>query len=102
MVGKRIRSDIRSGNYNADGSSKMEYEETAPATPEEAQLEGWKSSNLKPAYEPICMAYKPISERTIAANVLKWGTGGINVDGVRIGTEKRFNGSAHSIFGAIT
>jgi site-specific DNA-methyltransferase (adenine-specific) len=42
---------------------------------------------LKPANEPICVARKPISEKTITANVLKWGTGGINIDGCRIGTE---------------
>ena len=41
-------------------------------------------SNLKPAHEPILLARKPLSERNIAANVLKWGTGGINVDGCRI------------------
>lgn len=39
---------------------------------------------LKPAHEPICLARKPLSESTIAANVLKWGTGAINVDGCRI------------------
>lgn len=43
---------------------------------------------LKPANEPICLAMKPISEKTIAANVLKWGTGGINVDESRIEGEE--------------
>jgi site-specific DNA-methyltransferase (adenine-specific) len=42
---------------------------------------------LKPANEPICVARKPISEKTVAANMMKWGTGGINVDGCRIGNE---------------
>lgn len=41
---------------------------------------------LKPAHEPICMARKHLSEKTVAENVLKWGTGGINVDGCRIET----------------
>lgn len=41
---------------------------------------------LKPANEPICLARKPISEKTIAANVRRWGTGGINVDGCRVST----------------
>jgi len=44
---------------------------------------------LKPAHEPICMARKPISEKTIAENVLKHGTGGINIDDCRIGNELR-------------
>ncbi len=39
---------------------------------------------LKPAHEPILLARKPLSENTVAANVLKWGTGGLNVDGTRI------------------
>jgi site-specific DNA-methyltransferase (adenine-specific) len=48
------------------------------------QYEGW-GTQLKPANEPICVARKPLSEKTIAENVLKWGTGGINIDGCRIG-----------------
>src|SRR5690606_12826309 len=39
---------------------------------------------LKPANEPILLARKPISEKTIAANVLQWGTGALNIDGCRI------------------
>ncbi len=50
------------------------------------EFEGW-GTGLKPANEPICVARKPISEKTIASNVLKWGTGGINVDGCRIGND---------------
>ena len=38
---------------------------------------------LKPAHEPICVARKPI-EGTVAANVLKWGTGAINIDASRV------------------
>ena len=39
---------------------------------------------LKPAVEPIVLARKPISEKTVELNVLKWGTGGINIDDSRI------------------
>ena len=42
-------------------------------------------TSMKPANEPICLARKPLSEKSIAENVLKWGTGGINIDGCRIG-----------------
>ena len=48
--------------------------------------EGW-GTGLKPAHEPIVLARKPISEKTIALNVLKWGTGGLNIDASRVGTE---------------
>lgn len=44
---------------------------------------GWGTA-LKPANEPILLARKPLSEKTVAANVLRWGTGGINVDASRI------------------
>jgi site-specific DNA-methyltransferase (adenine-specific) len=48
---------------------------------------GWNTA-LKPAYEPIVVARKPISEDTIAENVLKWGTGALNVDACRIELDK--------------
>jgi DNA modification methylase len=56
---------------------------TAPATDAAIQWQGWGTA-LKPAWEPICLARKPLSESSIAANVLKHGTGGINVDGCRV------------------
>jgi len=56
---------------------------TKPATPEAEQWQGWNTS-LKPANEPIVLARKPISEKNIAQNVLKWGTGGLNIDACRI------------------
>ena len=56
---------------------------TAPATPEAQQWDGWGTA-LKPSHEPIVVARKPLAERTVAANVLEWGTGAINVDGCRI------------------
>jgi len=43
---------------------------------------------LKPACEPIVVARKPLSEKNVALNVLKWGTGGINIDGCRVGASK--------------
>ena len=45
--------------------------------------EGWGTA-LKPAHEPIVMARKPLSEKTIVKNVLEHGTGGINIDGCRV------------------
>jgi len=48
-----------------------------------SEWEGWGTA-LKPAIEPITVARKPLSEKTVAENVLKWGTGGINIDGCRV------------------
>ena len=44
-----------------------------------SQYEGWGTA-LKPSHEPIVVARKPLSEKTVAKNVLKHGTGGINID----------------------
>lgn len=52
------------------------------------QWDGWGTA-LKPAHEPICLARKPLSEKTVAQNVLQWGTGALNIDGCRIPTESR-------------
>ena len=48
-----------------------------------SEWEGWGTA-LKPAHEPIVLARKPLSEKSIVDNVLKWGTGAINIDGCRI------------------
>ena len=42
---------------------------------------------LKPALEPIYMGQKPFSEETGTANILRWGTGAVNIDPCRVGTE---------------
>jgi hypothetical protein len=60
-----------------------EFDITAPATAEAKQWEGWGTA-LKPAHEPIVMARKPL-DGTVANNVLTHGTGGINIDGCRVG-----------------
>lgn len=58
-----------------------------PMTPESAPYEGWGTA-LKPACEPICLARKPLSEPSVAANVLRWGTGGLSIDACRIATDE--------------
>ena len=78
------------GRYGAWGDG---ITPTAPATPEAQQWDGWGSA-LKPAAEEWWLFRAPLAENTIAANVLAWGTGGLNIDGCRVGTEgARNNGS---------
>lgn len=67
------------GGYNFSEN----FDVTAPATDLAEQWDGWGTA-LKPAHEPIVMARKPLSEKTVVDNVLKWGTGGINIDESRI------------------
>ena len=78
--GYRIR---RESTVQIAGTSDGAYDLTAPATPEAARWDGWGTA-LKPAWEPIVVARKPLSEGSVAGNVLKWGTGGLNVDGCRV------------------
>src|SRR5690606_17890947 len=78
---------IRGNSYNKGGYERVQLPITAPATPEAKQWEGWGTA-LKPAYEPIILARKPLSEATVAENVLKWGTGALNIYGSRIGTDR--------------
>lgn len=59
------------------------------------QWEGWGTA-LKPAVECWWLCRKPLEEDTVAENVLKWGTGGLNIDGTRIQTEDNLNGGAYS------
>ena len=54
-----------------------------PATDFAKKWQGWGTA-LKPAATPILLARKPLSESNVAANVLKWGTGGLNIDGCRV------------------
>ena len=78
------------GNYDTDmgglGGERLGGKGgdiTLPSTPIAKQYEGWGTA-LKPAHEPIVMARKPLSEKTVARNVLEYGTGGINIDGCRV------------------
>ncbi len=67
---------------------------TAPATDAAKQWQGWGTA-LKPALEPITVARKPF-KGTVAANVLEWGTGAINIDSSRVPTDDNLNGGAYS------
>lgn len=61
----------------------MSSEVTAPASDAARQWEGWGTA-LKPAWEPILVFRKPLSETNVAANVLEHGTGAINIDTCRV------------------
>jgi DNA modification methylase len=81
------RKDLRVDNGTVWGAKSSEFDLTAPATEAAKQWEGWGTA-LKPALEPITLARKP-PIGTIAANVLEHGTGGLNIDGCRVGDEVR-------------
>ena len=72
--------DMRGGNYVKGGDYKsIEIEITKGNT----EWEGWGTA-LKPAHEPLVLARKPLSEKSVVDNVLKHRTGGINIDECRV------------------
>ena len=70
------------GKFDSAGSAARERRDE-PATAAARQWQGWGTA-LKPAVEPITVARKPLIG-TVAANVLEHGTGGLNIDGCRVG-----------------
>jgi site-specific DNA-methyltransferase (adenine-specific) len=84
VTGNAKQATSRTGEF-ADGlhGGQQQVDITAPATDAARQWDGWGTA-LKPAMEPITVARKPICG-TAAENVLRHGTGGINVDGCRVG-----------------
>lgn len=101
IVGNKIYADgkTRPSVYSTENSnegwkrpSHKNYSGIRKETKGNSEWEGWGTA-LKPALEPITVARKPISEKNIAKNVLKWGTGGINIDESRVGMPKDAEGT---------
>lgn len=86
VVGTRHRNVKPFDDSNGwnDNSTTGDHQYTAAASAEAKEWDGW-NSQLKPAYEPIVIAQKPV-EKTIIDNVLKYGTGAFNVDACRVPT----------------
>jgi len=72
----------RTGSWIKDNGREFIPTVTTAATKEAATWEGWGTA-LKPAHEPIVVARKPLIG-TVAANVLEYGTGALNIDGCRV------------------
>lgn len=66
-------------------SATLELSALVPAISKEVTHSQGVGARFSPAHEPICLARKPLGESTVAGNVLRWGTGGINVDACRVG-----------------
>ena len=70
-------------NWNQEDTGQSIASITKPATKEAQQAEGIGTA-LKPAFEPATLCRKPLSEKTVALNWLKYKTGGINIDDCRL------------------
>ena len=70
--------------WDMNGSTKYSDRQVdGPGSDQSAAWEGWGTS-LKPALEPITLARKPLGEKNVALNVLRWGTGALNIDQCRV------------------
>src|SRR5690606_6608434 len=79
----RVAQGYRPTELNPDGGT---HPITAPATEDAARWSGWGTA-LKPGWEPIILARKPLAG-TVAANVLEHGTGALNIHACRVGQRK--------------
>ena len=86
VIGSRVVDvGMQGGNMHA-GRKQQQQQQIRALSPEAAVWQGWGTA-LKPAVEPIVVARKPL-EGTVAASVLKYGTGAINIDACRVPTEE--------------
>lgn len=92
FVGKRIHPTLkdkskinRQGKQQFHGSNsiKDEWEVREATSKLGKKYKGWKTG-IKPAFEPIVIARKPLSEKTYALNTIKHGVSGFNIDACRI------------------
>lgn len=91
VVGQKdVGPDFTGNNFHRDNGDRK----IAQITKGNSEWEGWGTA-LKPANEPIVVARKPLEKGlTVAENVLKWGTGALNIDGSRIGHDQIEKGRA--------
>jgi len=68
------------------GATRTVLFKGAPITDDAQRWDGWGTA-LRPAFEPIIIARKPL-EGTVVRNVLKHGVGGINIDGARFADDR--------------
>lgn len=101
---KKQAKDLRDGHrkivdsLNGGASNRNNGFKTVSADIKQAQNEwdGW-GTQLKPSYEPIIVARKPI-ENSIVDNVIKWGVGGINIDECRVPVENTKNAATNPLY----
>ena len=97
----------KAGEVTTDNGSMSgaNYERTPKGEPISAAAAAWQGwgTALKPAHEPIVLARKPLVG-TVANNVLTYGTGGLNIDGSRVGSEILGGGTMPDLrdFGAMS
>jgi site-specific DNA-methyltransferase (adenine-specific) len=97
---------IQKGSINWQGEDRKGgtgsgYKEKFIDSKGTSEFEGWGTA-LKPAVECWWLVRKPLSEKTVAENCLKWGTGGINIDGCRVETDEQITNHSRGSESAIS
>jgi DNA modification methylase len=96
VIDNDMRNSSLSSGWKGEENAAYHREITAYALPEAEEWDGWGTA-LKPAWEPIVVARKPMAvpdangvmrAATVAENVLHWGTGALNVRACKIDSEK--------------
>lgn len=110
VIGKRKHPTLKDTSKTTESKSAVhaladtwerKWDITEPSTEQAKQWTGFKTA-LKPAQELWTLARKPLSEKTIAGNILKHGTGGINIDGCRISTDEQITNHSRGAESAIS
>jgi len=89
LEGRERNGETKRG-VNTPGSKLVNFNTAYKEYDHSETSRKWKGYEtlLKSLLEPICLAKKPISEESVAKNVLKWGTGGLNIDACRVPNDK--------------
>ena len=85
IIGKKmsgIANKEEKTRHTIGASVAVEVDITKPATKEAEGADGWGTA-LKPSFEPATLCRKPLTEKSVALNWLKYKTGGINIDDCR-------------------
>lgn len=90
----QLEQGYRNKNYDTEAESETYLGKLEPTTDLAKEWQGWGTC-LKPAYEPIIVARKPF-KGSVVDNIIKYRVGGINIDGCKIGNEKRTQFSGKS------
>lgn len=85
-IGTKAGTRLAVAPSQGEDRSALDLDVTDHATDAARQWQGWGTA-LKPAFEPIVVARKPLAG-TVAANVLEHGTGALNIDACRVGTDE--------------
>ena len=97
-MGHRVTCGLEDAGFEIRDSLLWLY---GSGFPKSLNLPGGLGTSLKPAYEPVILARKPLGGRTVAQCVAEYGTGALNIDGCRLGdpVNAQKNGGANVVYG---